>query len=215
MTDVELLQAMIAKELPREEWAVWPGGRAGAIEAALIDAVLSIQAKYGSETNGVRGSVDRYVSAVSPDSPANDLRRLAALNAVELQGLLNDQMISGRTKASAIQEAARNLVDVGVVQADDLEGANSEHKKAYTKVHGLGAVTWEYFCMLLGSPGVKADTWIVAAVSRATGRPVAPQEARQIVITAAEALKTNPTELDHALWAHERSRTVEDVVEAG
>lgn len=122
-------------------------------------------------------------------------------------------MISGRTKASAIQEAAQNLVSVGVVAAQDLEGTNLDHKEAYTKVHGLGAVTWEYFCMLLGTPGVKADTWIVAAVSRALGRQVSPQEARQIVIGAAEALETNPTELDHALWTYERSRTVEDVVD--
>ncbi|TYC98789.1 hypothetical protein FQ377_07155 [Arthrobacter echini] len=209
MTDVDLLQAMIEKELPREKWVVWPGGRAGAIEAALIDAVLSIQAKYGSEHNGVRGSVNRYVAAVSPGSPANDLRRLVALDAAELQGLLNDQMISGRTKASAIQEAARNLVGVGVEQADDLEGINPEHKKAYTKVHGLGSVTWEYFCMLLGTPGVKADTWIVAAVSRAVKRKASPQEAREIVIAVAEALNESPTHLDHALWAYERSRTVE------
>lgn len=170
MSDVQQLLTMIETELPRDEWAVWPGGRAGAIEAALIDAVLSIQANYGSEHNGVRGAVNRYVAAVAPDSVPNDLRRLTALDAVELQGLLNDQMISGRTKASAIQEAARNLVSVGVVAAENLEGTNLTHKTAYTKVHGLGAVTWEYFCMLLGTPGVKADTWIVAAVSRAIGR---------------------------------------------
>ncbi|WP_247828239.1 hypothetical protein [Arthrobacter antioxidans] len=213
MRDVDHLLALIETELPRDKWAAWPGGRAGAIESALIDAVLSIQATYGSEHNGVRGAGKRYVASLEPDSDANDLQRLADFDSEMLQELLNDQMISGRTKASAIQEAARNLADVGVVAAEDLEGTNPDHKKAYMKVHGLGAVTWEYFCMLLGMPGVKADTWIVAAVSRALGRQVAPQEARHIVIEAARALETNPTELDHALWAHERSRTVEDALD--
>ncbi|RJT78029.1 hypothetical protein D6T63_13870 [Arthrobacter cheniae] len=214
MSDVQQLLTMIETELPRDEWAVWPGGRAGAIESALIDAVLSIQANYGSEHNGVRGAVNRYVTALGPDPVANDLQRLADFNPETLQMLLNDQMISGRTKASAIQDAAQSLVSVGVVAADDLEGTNSEHKKAYTKVHGLGAVTWEYFCMLLGTPGVKADTWIVAAVGRAVQRQVSPQEAREIVIAAAQALDENPTNLDHALWAHERSRAVEAKVES-
>lgn len=55
MSDVQQLLTIIETELPRDEWAVWPGGRASAIEAALIDAVFSIQANYGSEHNGARG----------------------------------------------------------------------------------------------------------------------------------------------------------------
>ncbi|MBG6226533.1 hypothetical protein IWX63_003132 [Arthrobacter sp. CAN_A2] len=77
MSDVQQLLTMIDTELPREEWAVWPGGRVGAVESALIDAVLSIQANYGSEHNGVRRAVNRYVASLGPNSDANDLQRLA------------------------------------------------------------------------------------------------------------------------------------------
>lgn len=94
----------------------------------------------------VGGAVSRYVAALGPNPVVNDFRRLADGDVDTLQKLLTDQMTSGRTKASAIQDAAQSLVSIGVVAADDLEGTNPEHRKAYTKVHSLGAVTWEYFC---------------------------------------------------------------------
>lgn len=123
MSEKELddLLVQIHAEMPREEWKPWLGGRKDKIEAALIDAVLSIQANYGSEHNGVRGAVKRYAERGADSTDLNDLSRLAEIDEDELQDLLNDQMISGRTKVSAIQEAAKNLVDVGVVRASDLD----------------------------------------------------------------------------------------------
>lgn len=197
---------LIENELPREKWKERPGGYSGQIEAAIIDAVLSIQANYGSAHNGVRGAVGRYKDAVNDTEP-NDLKRLAAYDPLELQELLNDQQISGRTKASAIIEAAGNLAQLGVQNDDDFDAANKGQKKAYTSVHGLGPVTWEYFGMLLNKPGVKADTWIIRFVERAVGRTdVSPGEAHDLVVTAADRLGVNPIELDHALWDHERRR---------
>lgn len=126
----------------------------------------------------------------------------------KLQELLNDQMISGRSKVTAIKEAAQNLIHVGVAHADNLDTRNSEQKRAYTSVHGLGAVTWEYFGMLLGKPGVKADTWICRFVERAIGCDVSPQEARRLVMATAERVDTDPIHLDHAIWAYERQRRI-------
>jgi hypothetical protein len=40
------------------------------------------------------------------------------------------------------------------------------------QLRGLGPVTWDYFLMLLGTPGVKADTWIVRFAADALGRHV-------------------------------------------
>lgn len=203
--DLESLLALINDELPREEWKPWPGGWINQIEAALIDAVLSIQASYGSEINGVRAAVARYKGAVSDKAP-NNLDRLARYDAEQLQELLNDQLTNGRTKASAIVEAAQCLVEQGVHAAEDLDPKHEDQKRAYTSVHGLGRVTWDYFGMLLGKPGVKADTWIVRFVERSVGRNVDSGEARSLVMAAAEHLKASPTELDHAVWAHERNR---------
>lgn len=202
-SDVQQLVRFITDELPRDTWAPWPGGWPDQIEAALIDAVLSISAKYGTAKNGVRGAVAHYRVAVGSDRP-NDLGTLAAYDPEQLQVVLNNQKVSGRTKASAIVEAANNLLAAGVNSAADLDPRNPAHKKAYTDVHGLGWVTWEYFGMLLGKPGIKADRWIIRFVNRALCREAPAAEARSLLIEAARELNATPTELDHAIWAYER-----------
>ena len=45
------------------DWPEWPGGWPGKVEAALIDAVLSIRATYGQSHNGVRGAIQRWQAA--------------------------------------------------------------------------------------------------------------------------------------------------------
>ena len=202
-SDVQQLVHFITAELPRDTWTPWPGGWPDQIEAALIDAVLSISAQYGSAENGVRGAVARYRIARGTDRP-NDLVKLAEYDPEQLQIVLNNQKVSGRTKATAVVEAAGNLLAAGVKSAADLDPRNPVHKKAYTCVHGLGPVTWEYFGMLLGKPGIKADRWIVRFVNRALCREVSPSEARSLLIEAAGELKATPTDLDHAVWAYER-----------
>lgn len=208
MSENELddLLGQLNAELPRENWKPWPGGWKDKIEAALIDAVLSIQAQYGSEHNGVRGALKRYARLSADGTDLNDLSRLVDIDENELQDLLNDQVISGRSKVSAIREAAQNLISVGVIHASHLDAQNPEHKRAYTSVHGLGAVTWEYFGMLLGKPGVKADTWICRFVERAVGRDVSSKMANRLVMAAAKRLQADPIQLDHAIWAYERQR---------
>ncbi|MDM7990726.1 hypothetical protein [Arthrobacter sp. zg-Y877] len=204
-TDVQRLAGFIEAELPRNTWKPWPGGWPDQIEAALIDAVLSIAAQYGTPENGVRGAVSRYRKAIGADRP-DDLARLAAYDPEKLQDVLNNQKVSGRTKASAIVEAAGNLLALGVKTATDLDAHNSAQKRAYTCVHGLGPVTWDYFGMLLGKLGVKADRWILRFVSRGLGRDLTPAEARSLLHEVADRLDATPTELDHAIWAYERDR---------
>lgn len=204
-SDLAKLLDSIDDEIPTTNWKAWPGGRQDQIEAALIDAVLSIRAKYGSETNGVRGAVARYKDAVGDPAP-NDLCRLAQFDAKELQAVLGNQFTSGRTKASAITEAAAKLCAVGVINAVDLDPRRAEQKGAYTSVHGLSWVTWEYFGMLLDRPGVKADRWITRFVVRALERDVKPQEARDLLLDAASKLEVSPMNLDHAIWDYERNR---------
>ncbi|GLB68968.1 heme peroxidase [Arthrobacter mangrovi] len=183
-----------------------PTGWPGQIESALIDAVLSIRANYGSPTTGVRAAVRRYKDDVQDDKP-NDLRRLAEFDPDKLAQVLgNRQVISGSLKAKCIIQAAANLARIGVQNSDDLDARDKEHKLAYVSVHGLGWVTWEYFTMLLGLPGIKADTWIVRFVSQALARTVTPAEARSLLVASAEVLRIDATQLDHAIWDHVRRR---------
>lgn len=187
-------------------WTPYPGGYPDEIESALIDAVYSIRAKYGSPSTGVRAVVQRYREAVGDPAP-DHLDRLASMDSDALQEIFrNAQTVSGgATKAEAIRAAARNLVAAGVHRAADLDP--SEHIRAYTRVKGLGKVTWQYFHMLLGHPGVKADTWVTRWVAQALGEDgVAPERAAELLRQAADQLDppVTATDLDHAIWAYAR-----------
>ncbi|WP_298746339.1 hypothetical protein [uncultured Serinicoccus sp.] len=208
--DVTRLQRAVETELPRP-WTEWPGGWPDEVEAALLDAVLSIRARYGREDTGVRGAIERYRREVG-GGPLDDLPRLAQFDAGRLAGVLqNEQRTSGRLKAEAIVEAAGSLVDAGLRSADDLDP--EKHRRAYTRVRGLGRVTWEYFTMLLGQPGAKADTWVVRWVSQQLNRDVSSKEARSLLGEVATRLShveiNSPyallTRLDHQIWRTARS----------
>lgn len=209
--DVDALRKAIEEKLP-QPWSEWPGGYPDEIEIALLDAVLSIRASYGRRHNGVRGTTARYRESVG-GGQLDDLTRLAGYDAESLATILqNDQQTSGRSKASAAIEAASNLVTAGVKHAADLDP--DAHKRAYTSVHGLGKVTWEYFTMLLGKPGVKADTWVTRWVSEQVGRSLTSDEAGALVREAAGRLDDAPgaaspllTRLDHQIWLTARGRS--------
>ncbi|MBB5788950.1 hypothetical protein [Jiangella mangrovi] len=204
--DVRTLVAAVERELP-DDWAAWPGGWPGQIEAAHIDAVRSIRAQYGQEHNGVRGAVGKWRAHRGTDRP-DDLSVLAATDPAVLAGIVGKQQLSGGvSKAEAMIEAARNLSGLGVRHAADVDPASMGQKLAYTDVTGLGDVTWEYFLMLLGKPGVKADVWINRFVGRALGRTPSPAESRDLVKAAAVELMVDATALDYAIWSHERGRS--------
>lgn len=198
--DVAQIVATVNADLPRT-WAQWGGGWPGEIEAALIDAVLSIRSRYGKKpTTGVRGAVGRYREDRN-EAVLDDLGALASYAPDQLQSVLRNRQKTGQvTKAQALVTAANVLSAAGIHHASDLDPTSTEHRTAYCSVRGLGPVTWTYFTMLLGQPGVKADTWIVRFVTGALRRPVAPSEAEQLVTAAAAELGASPTVLDHAIW---------------
>lgn len=172
------------------------------MELALIDAVLSIRTRYGSASNGVRGRVQDYARDRSTEA-ANDLGVLAEMSVDRLRDLLRTtQVTAGTPKPAAVVQAARNLVDVGVRESQDLDPSSLVQKRAYCAVRGLGPVTWEYFLMLSHHPGVKADTWIIRFVEAAIGRRADSQEASTLVKQAAFELGMSSTALDYAIWHH-------------
>lgn len=182
--------------------ATYPGGWPGEIEAALLDAVLSIQAVYGGPATGVRAAIESYRKWQQRAS-LDDLSVLAGLDPMTLSEVLpNRQKTSGRLKTVAIVEAAANLARAGVVHAVDLDPKNAKHKRAYTSVLGLAGVTWTYLGMNLGRPGVKADTMIIRFLERTLGRPVSTAEAQRLVMAAAERLELDPIRLDYAIWIY-------------
>ena len=210
---IDLLKAAIERELPKP-WTAWPGGYPNEVEAALVDAVLSIRAAYGnSPASGVRGAVSRYRKWVD-GGRLDDLARLANFTPDRPAEVLgNHQKTSGVLKAAAIVEAANNLLAAGVTCAADLDPET--HRRAYTRVHGLGGVTWEYLTMLLGHSGIKADTWVTRWVSEAVGATqLSNRDAHDLLAEAARELgigSNDPevpglTQLDHAIWNAARAR---------
>ncbi len=199
--DVAALLKHIGRALP-STWTAWPGGWPDQVELAPLDAVLSIRSRYGSPTTGVRKRVALYQQHRGADR-ADDLTVLAGIDSRELAALLQTQQRTGGVlKADAIVQAAVRLTEVGVRHAADLDPNSASQKRAYVGVTGLGPVTWQYLLMLVGKPGVKADTWICRFVEEAVGHPVSAHEAEGLVREAAKALNVSPTALDHAIWSH-------------
>lgn len=213
---VEALEGHIRSALgQREEWALYPGGWPDEIDVALIDAIFSARAKYGTKDSGVRAVIGRW-----REDAERKLDSLAALTERQTEELIevldNDQLVPGPAKdrprkAEAVQMVARDLIEIGISNTAELRHAMEEDREAvrqaFTATYGVGKVTFSYFSMLLGFPDVKADRMIRGFVAEALGRgQVDPETARQLVIEIAGRMNVDPRDLDHAIWQWQRKR---------
>ena len=79
-------------------------------------------------------------------------------------------------------------------------------RRTMQATNGVGRATSNYFLMLLGVEGVKADTMVMGFVERSLGRPSSQTKLEWIMVAAAEALQCTLIRLDHAIWRHESVR---------
>jgi hypothetical protein len=205
--DVDRLLEAIETEIP-QPWPEWPGGWRHEIEAAVIDTVFSLRAKYGGPDSGVRAVVSAWRTERGVKQ-IDDLNALAAYSGRgdELASILGNQQTlnGGSLKAEGAALAASRLIDVGVRHSDHLTGSDDQ-RTAWQSVPGLGKASWSYLLMLRGFPGVKADVMVTRFVSGCLGRTVPSTEAGALVKAAATKSSHDLTSLDHAIWSHERSR---------
>ncbi|MDP9402666.1 MAG: hypothetical protein M3P85_04890 [Actinomycetota bacterium] len=205
--DVQDLVDRISRDLPKSSWPTWPGGWRGELEAALLDSVFSIRARYGGTSSGVRAVVGRW--RTHRCEPLDDLLVLSefAANPYDLVEILGSRqrLSGGLTKAGGAAAAALSLVGVGVRHACDVTGSDPE-RDAWCSVKGLSEVTWSYVLMLLGVPRVKADVMVRRFVGSTVGRDTSASEARSLVMAAADNLGVDATDLDHAIWSWQRQR---------
>lgn len=176
-------------QIPIEYFSMYGGGWIDEISTALLDAVFSIRARYraADPSKGVSGRI-RAFRDVEP-GVRNDLTVLSDLGSVRIGEIMGSGTTGGRLKSEVVVDAGDRFIAVGIDQARDLLGADTHAmKETYTSVRGLGWVTFEYFTMLLGIPGVKADTMITRFVNNALAaadlEPVGPHAARDLVIAA-------------------------------
>ncbi|MFZ2561224.1 MAG: hypothetical protein WAX28_02750 [Corynebacterium variabile] len=211
-TTTAQLDAVITavNKVPEENFTAYRGGYRQEISTALVDAVFSIQAKYDSDTpgRGVRNRVQVFRS-VNPDA-VNNLSALVDIGVDQVADIMGSGRTGSRPKAEAVLEAASRYVAVGVTSADDFRGLDpATAKRTYTGVHGLGYVTFEYFAMLLGIPGVKTDVmikrFIAEALSTAGLENVDARTAHHLVeqAHAATGLGKDLTYFEHAIWLSE------------
>lgn len=210
----ELVDAFVrdVRTIPEDRFEVYKKGWEGQLGMALLDAIYSKQTRY--KTKRGKGLLPRLLAFAEEHTRArSDLRELFKLSESELKNILGNGVTNGRTKASAVLEAARNLICLSVFTHEQYDHQNPAHRNAYLAVHGLGPVTHNYFGMLLGYPDTKPDTWIIRAVQRVAdaenlGIVVRSKLARTVVTEAHKITRLGKTvtHMDHAIWLTERER---------
>jgi hypothetical protein len=114
----------------------------------------------------------------------------------------------GILKAEAVQEAAAVLASHGVSTPGELRGRGADAFAAieadWRAIQGHGSgLSWEYFLMLCGISGVKADRHIRRFVAEAldvSGAQVSAAHARGLVIAASDELGIDWRVADFAVW---------------
>jgi hypothetical protein len=146
--------------------------------------------------------------------PGRDLRALTQVDRDALFARLGNRQLvpggSGTLKVDAVIETAARLVNEHLNSADEIRSAARKDSWGVRRImqatNGVGPATSNYFLMLLGVEGVKADTMVIGFVERSLGRPSSQTKIEQLMVAAAEALRCTPIRLDHAIWRHESDR---------
>ncbi|GAA2080007.1 heme peroxidase [Aeromicrobium halocynthiae] len=211
---LSVLRAALEEDFPDWKMPPWPGGWVGQIEAALIDAVFSIRARYGSETTGVRAVVSRWRAETGDRKSMDDLRRLADPTGRSLTEVAaNGSETGGKKKSDVVQSVAAAMVEAKVLHSADLQDDTkfATAKRIYLSQKGLGKVTWSYFAMLNGIDDVKADTHVVAYVNRKLGLAgsdrLRAEAVRDLLLKVDHGFEDR-TALDHAIWRRQSKRDV-------
>ena len=121
-------------------------------------------------------------------------------------------------KAYAALEAAKVLARHSIETVSDVAGRldsresreRSDIAREWLAITGQSsALTWSYFLMLVGIPGVKADRMIVRFVTQVLGRPreVPRKEASRLVEEVADIMGVNYIYLDHTIWRYQSGRS--------
>lgn len=208
------------------KWTDPPVGYPHEVEAALLDSVFSLQARYGQAGDVRRPATGAYKVVANwrahiGDRPMNSLGVfLADVDAPRCGGPARLPEVLGSrqvavpsavdkpTKAQAVYDVAAALFNgMRIDTADDVRLAVRERQremvKAIKSVRGVGPAATTYFLMNLKIPGVKVDTMVHRFVRSALNRKVRLAEAGELVTKAAELLQADLLHLDRSIWKHE------------
>lgn len=222
---LELLAKRCNADLGDPDLWFRPDGYPRSLALCIIDSIASTGAHYNSVKNVLRHYID-FRQAQGGDADTDNAGALLDTfdelgGPQEWAAMTNNRKPTSTTKgaplkAAAIHEAARRLRELGIDSTDDLRAADADElasaKKAWARVPGQrSGITWNYFLMLAGTPGVKADRMVIRYVADAIGAApenVSATDAAMLVKAVAEKCGHNVTHLDHAIWRFESGRPV-------
>lgn len=207
-----------------DQW-VNSGGYPGSVALCIIDSIQSTGPHYTSVLN----VVNRYRSYRAAQGADADLDGVLTLIDTfdELSGVKGwaakignqnrtYQKKTAPLKAQAILQAANHVAKHQIDSISDLRSKlANEASRAALRTSWLdvlsqsSGITWDYFLMLSGEQGVKADRMIVRFVERAlASKPgsVTAEFAKSVVTNGASQLGVAVSNLDHAIWRFESGR---------
>ena len=122
---------------------------------------------------------------------------------------------NGILKADAVHRVAQVLIDASIATPQDLAQASPDHlakvRKRWMTIPGQGSgLSWDYFLMLAGRQGVKADRMVRRFVADALGLAepdVSQREAHSLITGAAAHLDVSVSQLDYAIWLRQSGNT--------
>lgn len=135
----KIAEAVLKHLGPQERWIPWPGGYPSRPDLALVDAVMSIRARYGSTTpregraTGVVGAVARYRDRAGEAGP-DWIGHLASQDPHALEDMVGRSVTGGSRKAAAIVDAAKRFHDAGVFTRIAFDPEDETQRRLYTQV---------------------------------------------------------------------------------
>lgn len=139
------------------------------------------------------------IAAIDAAGGPEDFSRDVTRNQSKLPG-------TKRLRADGIREALGNLEASGVTTAALLRerAEDDEVRRAWTRVKGLGPLSWQYLLMNAGIGSLtKPDVMIRRFLGRAVGEKVSVARATKLLTDAAQELGVETRALDRAIWLYE------------
>lgn len=220
-----LLTASVQEDLGTDDGKWFTPEGYDSVALAILDSIYST----GHHYTGVVNALNRYRSARRGEEadPEQDTA-FDLVSAVDRWGGIpalvertNRWPTSSKPgaprKAEAAYGAAKILASHDLNTVTEIRAAlataeqqdASQVKRLWLALPGQrSGLTWTYFLMLCGVPGVKADRMVVSYVSRAVGEGVDARQARKLLGSVAGDLGVGEIKLDHSIWRKESGRQV-------
>jgi hypothetical protein len=211
ITNTQTVVSFIESELPLAAWPHWNDGWPQEAEAAILDAIFSARAAYGTPSTGVRAVIAKWRGYRQSSEPLDDLAALAAFadRGDELAIILgNRQRVPGNysTKAEGAARAAAALIAAECTGSNDISDTDA-HRDAIISVPGLGARTFELLLFISGTLTPDSLDLLTRFATEAVGseEQLSTVDATVLLTAVAQELGVSISTLTHAAWRYQRT----------